>query len=481
MGKTGKFSKDLMSVVGSNIIILFSSILTGFVVPKVLGVTGYGYYKIFTLYLSYSALMHLGFVDGVLLTYAGKEYDELPKEKFRRYTNFFFVFQLIVSICIVLIALIFLEPVYKIIIILLAVDVLAINMTAYYQYISQSTMRFAELSIRKILLAICKIILVVLMLVFSYSKIKFLANAYVYIGGIVIIDVALVVWYFFTYKDLSIGKKETLRACKDDICVFFKQGIVLTIAYQAAMVIFSLDRQYVSVLFSTEIYSVYSFAYNIISMVTTVVSAVSFVLFPRLKQLNKESIMNTFSRAMSSISIIAVAAMMGFQPLGWIIEYILPDYLDAIEYLRIIIPGLAVSCCINIIMFTYYKALDAHFIYFKVCCIILILSACLNYVAYIVFKSPIYISIASVISLIIWYLVSEYYFISKYRIKWKKNFIYIFLSMVAFYCLTALVKNDLISWLSYILFFIICTLGMYKNDVKDVLRMLNRRKISDTE
>lgn len=92
MYRKNTFSKDLITVIFSNLIILLSSVVTGFIVPKLLGVEGYGYYKIFTLYLSYSALAHMGYVDGVLLQFAGKEYEELSKEKFRRYTAFFLNF-----------------------------------------------------------------------------------------------------------------------------------------------------------------------------------------------------------------------------------------------------------------------------------------------------------------------------------------------------------------------------------------------------
>ena len=468
MGKEYSFSKDLMSVVGSNIIILVSSIVTGFVVPKVLGVQEYGLYKIFTLYLSYSALMHVGFVDGILLTFAGYDYDNLPKEKFRRYTHFFFCFQSIVALAIISVAITILSHQYKVIFVLLAIDILAINMTAYYQYISQSTMRFLELSVRKILLSVLKIVLVLILLVVSKLSIHWLANAYFYVGGLVAIDVGLVVWYFLSYKDISIGKKSNMSFCKDDIIHFFKQGIILTVAYQASMVIFSLDRQFVSVLFDTETYGVYSFAYSIISMVTTVVSAVSFVLFPRLKQLSKETIMGTFSKAMASISIISVAAMMGYQPLCILIKIILSEYVDSIEYLRIIIPGLALSCCINIIMFTYYKALDAHYIYFKLSCIVLVLSAILNYLAYKMGGTPVYISIVSVISLLIWYFLSESYFIKNYNIKWKKNMIYISVSMVVFYLITFYIDNYFISWCVFSLYFVLATFALYKELVFEI-------------
>lgn len=468
--KLNKFSKDLIQVLFSNCFILMSSVVTGFVIPIVLGVKEYGYYKIFTLYLSYSALMHFGFVDGMLLKIAGKKYEELPKEKFRYYLRFFLIFQIIIACIVLLISNVFCENEYRYLMSLLAIDIIAVNVTAFYQYISQGVMRFKELSIRKILLAFLKTILVILLFCINMKNIKITAN--IYVTGLVSIDVLLTIWYMITYKDLILGQVSNGAECKSDIRNFFKEGIILTVAYQAASIIFSLDRQFVSILFDTETYGVYSFAYNIISMVTTVIGAVSFVLFPKLKQMNTSDIMNTFSTSMASIAIIAVGAMIGYQPLSILIKSFLPEYTNSLEYLKIIFPGLAMSCCINIIMFTYYKAINKHSIYFKICCFILIISACLNYFAYKLFFSPVYISMASIITLVIWYLAGEVYFIKKYKIKWIKNCVYILTSTIAFYSINHIFNNMLLAFLAYFVFYLLLTYILYKSLIYQITKKI---------
>lgn len=99
-----KTLKDFGMVISSNILVLISSILTGLVVPKLLGVTNYGYYKIFTLYLGYTALLHFGFVDGILLMHGGEDYRDLNKVKFRRNTKFFAAIQAVISLIVVIVA-----------------------------------------------------------------------------------------------------------------------------------------------------------------------------------------------------------------------------------------------------------------------------------------------------------------------------------------------------------------------------------------
>lgn len=458
------FTHDLITVVLSNCVVLISSILAGFVIPNILGVTEFGYYKLFALYLGYASLVHFGFVDGILLKFAGIKLEDINKTKFRLYSIFFICIETAVCITVILVALLFLPSNLQYLFVLLGVDVLLVNVTTYYQYVAQSVMRFNELSIRKILLSSGKVLLVVILWI---EKKHFLqtVNANIYVSGLVLIDAILTVWYLYTYRDITFGKRSAYSDCKDELKAFFKNGIIITISYQASNIIFSLDRQFVSVLYDTDTYGVYAFAYNLIAMVTTVVGAVSLVLFPRLRQLDKNGVVRTFSIGMSSISIVSFAALIGYQPLCFIIRHFLPDYVYSLNYLQIIFPGLALSTCISIIMFTYYKAIDAHKTYFKVCCIILLVAAVMNYLAYKIFGTPESISVASIVTLLIWYFSCEYYFIKVHNVKWKRDFVYIAFAMSGFYIFNALITSSLISWLIYIVFYSVLTILFYKNDI----------------
>jgi O-antigen/teichoic acid export membrane protein len=455
-------------VLASNFVVLTGSILIGFVLPKLLGVVEYGYYKIFALYLGYVGLFHFGFVDGILLSFAGTEYAKLPKEKFKRYSNFFAKFQMAISSIIIFITLFFLRQEYKYMFVLLGIDMFAQNLIMYFQYISQSTMRFKELSLKKILLTFSKILLIFLMWLLQRTF-SVNVDANWYITGMVLIDIVLVSWYVLIYRDIVFGQKFPLSNCLKDIKKFFKQGIILTIAYQAAHLVFSLDRQYVSIIFDTKVYGVYSFAYNIISLVTTVIGSVSLVLFPRLKQMKPDSLMQTYSSGLAVISIVALGTMVVYQPLGWFIRWYLPDYSMSVEYLKIIFPGLAISCCISIIMFTYFKALNAHFQYFINCCIVLLIGILTNTLAVYLFHSPESVSVASIFTLLVWYLINEFFFVKNYGVPWKKNFFYIVLVMIAFYLTNIIVESKGLACVLYCFLFFIITVFFYKDLLSEIM------------
>ena len=94
----GKVVKNIILVALSNILTLISGVLVGFVLPKIMSKADYGYYKTFTLYFSYIGLFPLGFIDGIYLIYAGLNYKDLNKNKFRLYTRFLFWFQFVLMV-----------------------------------------------------------------------------------------------------------------------------------------------------------------------------------------------------------------------------------------------------------------------------------------------------------------------------------------------------------------------------------------------
>ncbi len=163
--KTSKFTRDFLMVLASNTLVLLSSIFTGLVIPKLMGVTDYGYYKLFMLYLGYTAPFHFGYVDGVLLIHGGKEYQSLDKARSRLETVFFIRLQAALSALFLLAAVIMLNGHYRFLFVVLSIDAGIVNVTAYYQSLSQATMRFKELSIRKVIQSAAKIMIVLAALV----------------------------------------------------------------------------------------------------------------------------------------------------------------------------------------------------------------------------------------------------------------------------------------------------------------------------
>lgn len=98
MMQNKSFGKNLFLVAFSRGASLVSSVFAGFLIPKFFSVSDYGFYKVFTLYAVYTALLHFGFVDGILLKLSGKSYNELDFSEMRTYTRFFIAFETCISL-----------------------------------------------------------------------------------------------------------------------------------------------------------------------------------------------------------------------------------------------------------------------------------------------------------------------------------------------------------------------------------------------
>ena len=430
-----KTIKEIFKVASSNLIKLFSGILVGFVLPKLIGIEDYGYYKVFTLYSTYVGLFHFGFVDGIYLKYGGKDYNELEKEQFCLFSRTLFLIELITATILSLMSTVFLSGEYLFIFLLLSLYLLFTNITGYYQIVSQITFRFNELSVRNIIQsALLSLQIGVLWLLHKRTGAEFTYKSYVIVY--VLIIGTLSVWYIFTYRDITFGRANKFGKNRYNLWKLFTSGFPLTLSNLCSSLILTLDRQFVSLLFDISTYAVYAFAYNMLSLVTTASSAISVVLYPRLKQYDKDKLISRYSQIESCIMMSMFGCLLLFYPLCFIVEWYLPKYVYSLQIFRVIFPGLAISSAITILIHNYYKILDDTFNYFIKTVIIFIVSGVANAFAFFFFKTTISISIASILTMLLWYFIAEEHLIRKYGISKNNNAVYMVVMMALFYLAT---------------------------------------------
>lgn len=454
-----KSISNIIRVMLGNFTTIVSGVVVGFLLPKALSLSDYGFYKTYTLYITYMGLFSLGIIDGIVLKYGSKDYEDLNKSRFRAYYKYFSTLMAIVSAAIIIFALLFAKGDMQFILIMVGIDMVAGNMTNYFRQISQITQRFHEYSKRTIIQSIAKIIITFSVTILCYAG--YSVSYRLFLSLIVLMDVLLTVWYISTYKELVIGISEPLSDMRPYIANLIKTGFPLLFANLTIQIIMALDRQFVSLLFSKEDYAIYAFAYNMLSLVTVAISAISTVLYPTLKRTNNQNLKERYGLLISIILMLVFGTLASFFPLCWILEWFLPKYIPSIEIFRIIFPGLAISSAISIIMHNYYKVMNNSFSFFKKSVIILVLSAMTNFVAYFGFKTMAAISIASILTMLIWYLYAEHYFVKNYGYKRYKNLLYLCLVMLSFYCITG-INHGIIGLIAYLIVYAVITLLFYK-------------------
>jgi len=464
--------KDIVKIILSNVLTLLSGIMVGFIIPKILGVEDYGYYKTFTLYCTYAGLFHFGFCDGIYLLYGDKNYEQLEKSRFRFYGKFMLAMELIISISIALTSLVFVTKESRFIFLCLSLSITLLNIKNYFEIISQITRKFNILSINKILTSLLTIIVVLtLYLFYKFNDLNNISYRIFTISTLVILFLVDVI-YCYIYKEIVFGKSTNFSEERENIKKIFKCGIVLLIANLTSGFLFTVDRQFVNILFDNSTFAIYSFAYSMLNLVTVLTASISVVIYPILKRKSGDRIDNFYNSFKSAILILVFSAICSYFPLVYIITYFLPDYVESLSIFKVIFPGLAMYSCVTIVMNNYYKISMRNWDYFFKNVIVLIVSILANFAAYYIWGTVISISIASIFVLVFRYYLLGYYFDKLYKTKWYIDTIYIVLLMSSFY-LNTLFANLWIGFGVYIISFVLITYLLYAKLIKMVFRKIN--------
>jgi O-antigen/teichoic acid export membrane protein len=433
---------NIIRVTISNIFTILAGVAVGFFVPKFLSINDYGMYKTFTLYSGYIGLASLGIIDGIVLKFGDCDYDKLDRLRFRSYFKWYLLIHSFFSILLIVIGICLKSNEYKLIVISLGLELIAVNFTGYFQYISQITLRFRELSFRNVLNA-GMTLLGVLLLFILYKFSKRFANYYIYILIVILCHYVLMLWYLFTYRDISLGRSLPLKSTKKDILGYIRTGFPLSFSLLCSSLVLTIDRQFVSVFWplnSSNEYAIYSFACNMLSLVTVATSAISTVIYPILKRTTKENLGSNYSFLVSIDILFVFICLSAYFPLVWFVGWFLPQYQASLITFRIIFPGLAISSVVTVVICNYYKVLNETNKYFVFSFVGLAISVLADLIAYFIFKTTTAISISSIFSISIWYLLSQLYLTKKYKLPWIKNTLALLAGCTLFYSISLIGK-----------------------------------------
>lgn len=469
-----KALKDILRLFTSNIVTLVLGILSGFIIPKIMGVSDYGMYKTFTLYGAYLGLFQIGILDGLYLKYGGYDYEHLKKDEFAEYCRSFFLIQLSISVILLVALLFFVSSEYRFILMCLSINLLVVNMTSFFQVISKMTLRFKLIATRYNIYSI--VLMSSISVLFLFFKIFGRTIPYqLYIGILLSLNTVLLFWFANTYKEISFKPNVRPFSNPKFYIEIIKVGMPIMVAYLCSSLILSLDRQFVNILFDIKTYAVYSFAYSMLTLVTTALSAISSVMYPNLKRMNSETLSKRYSSLVMALMIGSFGCLFVYFPLVWFVNWYLPLFTGSLGIFRIVLPGIVVSSIVTIVMQNYYIALEKSFEFFKQTVIVLVLSFIANTIAYWLFRTTYAISAASVIVTLLWYLIGERYFVKSFKIKWVKKFTYLLMMMFGFYIIT-----EFTEWYTgifiYILFYIVTTICFWRQNLKQVILMFRERK-----
>lgn len=407
--------RDFTYTLSANILNMFLGIITGFLIPKFLGVNEYGYLKIFTFYVSYVGFLHFGFTDGIYIKYGSYEYDDLPKEKFRSYFRFLLLMQFAIFVILIPITYIFnSDSDRRSIMYFIAVNMVILNITAFFSLINQFTRRFKLYSVN---LVLTKILYVIGSIIFFAAGLN---NHICFVILQTIANFIVLYSYIRHNKDLVWGKSEKIKNNIKDIRNNFHIGFFVMIGNFMSIIIIGLDRVFIDKFFTLKDFAMYSFAYSMISVFYILLSSLTTVVYPYLARTDQSKMKKTYETIKMFLIIIIGASLSGFFILKFIVLKFLPKYIDALPITLVLIPTVLLSGQNSILISNYYKVMKLQKEYTFNNLVAFMLGLVTNIIAYLVFKTPLSIAIASLISFIIWLFYSDSFFKKKLNLNIKK-------------------------------------------------------------
>ena len=213
-----KLKKGIMYVFIANIINLVISLITGFVLPKLLSIETYANIKLFQLYVTYIGIVSLGFADGMYLRIGGKDIETLDKKEILEEFKTFKIFQFVVAVISILISI----CVKNEILLLCSIVIVPINIANYLRQVYQAIGQFKKYSrftnVNTILIFIVNILLLFIVKTDYYRS---------YIFGYIV--VYIIYWLLIEIETRNLFGYEKVKADRKYLVQDIKLGFFLMI------------------------------------------------------------------------------------------------------------------------------------------------------------------------------------------------------------------------------------------------------------
>ena len=459
--------KNTIYVVAAQSISLLLGITRTLILPIMLGITNFGYWQVYMLYLSYVGIFALGYNDGIYLRYGKYEYDELPKNTFGPSIRLFVVFQL--AIMFLAIAVISWEPdpSKQISILWASINIPIAGLTGVLIYVLQITNQLKKYSFYTIL---DKVIVLITIIAFLLLRLdNFL--------GLIIVDTFARIFVLGlminSCREIIFGKGISYKYALKEISVNVSVGIRLMLANFAGMLMFGIGKFLVERTASVEQYGIYSFAISTMNLVLVLITAIGLVIYPTLNRLDKNNYPKYFDKLNNVLAITVFGLLTVIFPLRLFILRFMVDFISIYDYLSLIFAMIFVQSKMQILINPYYKLLRKETMMLRANLVGVVVVGILVTPLYILTQSVTMVAIGTLFAMLISLYFSEIYLKKELGIFGNKNIIAELFGLFIFIIL-GLISNFYMGLFVYLIIYLVFAIKQ-SNNIKDFARYFLRR------
>ena len=463
--KTG--IKNTIYVVSAQFISLLLGIARTLLLPILLGITNFGYWQVYLLYMSYVGIFALGFNDGIYLKYGKYEYDELPKETFRSSIRLFIIFQIAIMIIVSIVIMFEPDSSKQLSMIWASINIPIAGLTGVLIYVLQITNQLKKYSFYTILDKITVLIIIVGVFLLK------LDNFLIIIIADTLSRVLVMVLMINSCKDIILGKGIRYKSALKEIIDNVRIGIKLMLANFAGMLVFGFGRFLVERTASIEEYGIYSFAITTMNLVLVLITAIGLVIYPTLNRLDKNNYPNYFTKLNKVLVIIIFGLLVSLFPLKIFISRFMVDYVGIFRYLSIIFAIIFVQSKMQILINPYYKLLRKESMILRANLVGVIVAIIFITPMYILTKSITMVAIGTLLAMLIRLYLSEVYLKKEQGISSNKNIVFE-LGGLSLFIIFGLIDNLYLGLMGHLLIYSLFLLKQ-SNEITELAKYVLRR------
>jgi len=344
-----EFARHAVIHTAMNLGALACSGALAFVLPRFLNVSDYGYYRIFLLYGSFAGVLHLGFLDGLLLRWAARPVTRLRNELPGALT-FLGIEQLIVVVPLVVGFALLLPRSDMLLILAIASYAVVWNWTALGQCVLQALKLFTHLSFFTILPPLILLLAAVALRRADHLDLEKL----ILVCLLSNLATAGFLWIFVRSRvpASTRGRRRVWSAGLSHVGL----GWSVVSANLLATAALSLDRLILSREAPIREFAIYSFAANALALTYNMILSVARVLFPYLSDgIPMEVRIRTYFTGGRILLLLWSGGLAAYFPIAWLVTRWLPQYVQSLPLMRILMLATGFTASIHVLHSNYFR------------------------------------------------------------------------------------------------------------------------------
>ena len=343
--------KNVSYSVGANIINFLAATFIAFIMPRFLGVAEYAYWQLYSFYVGYKGIAHLGFLDGIYLKYGGKCYEELDKQLLHEQLILLFVMECTFGFIIISISSILLVDSNKqFVFVSLGIAVVIYLLNTFFQFILQTTNEIIAYSKCVLIERVIYAVLVIGMLFGGIKSFK----------GMIIADLlagcCTLAILMYTCKGIVNEKFKDVSRAFSEAIDNIKIGSKLLLGNIGGTLIIGSARQMIEIYWGIETFGKISLALSISNMLMVLISGMSLVLYPMIKNVSRDRVHSLYPFLLCSAKIVIMWGLLLYFPCEKIFTWWLPLYKESFLYMALLFPICLFEGLYYLLSATYLKA-----------------------------------------------------------------------------------------------------------------------------